>query len=393
MVVIEQIKAFERELVAIRHDLHAHPELGFEETRTAALISNKLKEWGIETHEGIARTGVVGVIRGSRAGNRSIGLRADMDALAIEEKTGLPYASTIPGKMHACGHDGHMAMLLGAGRFLAQNRDFAGTVYLIFQPAEEGLGGGRQMIEDGLFERFPIDAVYGMHNDASHPVGQFATRAGAMLAASDTWSVRFHGTGGHGGAGVHLATDPTIPMAHFILACQSIIGRNIPALEAAVISVGHVSAGAVEAPNIIPAEVLVKGTARSYSGEVRDRIEQRLRETATRIAEASNCTAELIYERRYPPLINDIEKTRTAVLAATAVVGAQNVEANMQPVTASEDFSFMLQERPGAMIMIGNKGKTDETAHFVHTPMYNFNDEIIPTGVAYWITLANEELK
>ncbi|MDH2328183.1 M20 family metallopeptidase [Cereibacter sp. SYSU M97828] len=381
------IASFKDDLVAIRRDIHAHPELGFEETRTAALVAAKLREWGVEVHEGIAKTGVVGTLRGNLPGNRSIGLRADLDALALTEKTGLPYASTVPGKMHACGHDGHTAMLLGAARYLAANRDFAGTVHFIFQPAEEGLGGGREMVAEGLFDRFPVDAVYGMHNEAGLPVGTFALRPGPYMAAGDTWQVSFVGTGGHGGAAPHLATDPTVPAANFILGVQTIIGRNIPASEAAVISVGHIAAGNAGAPNIIPDTVFVKGTARSYSPAIRDLIERRLTELANAHAAAHGCRAEPVYIRRYPPLVNDPAATATAVTAAAGVVGDANVNADGPRHTGSEDFAFMLEARPGAMIMIGNGVNDDGTAHFVHTPHYDFNDEIIPVGVAYWVSL------
>lgn len=387
-----EIEPFRAELVAIRQDIHAHPELGFEETRTAALVAGKLRSWGIEVTEGIARTGVVGTLRGRLPGNRAIGLRADLDALALTEKTGLPYASTNPGRMHACGHDGHTTMLLGAARYLAANPDFAGTVQFIFQPAEEGLGGGREMVAEGLFERFPVDRVYGMHNEAGRPVGEFVTAPGPYMAAGDTWQVTFVGTGGHGGAAPHLATDPTVPAAHFILAVQSIIGRNVPSKDAAVISVGHLAAGAVGAPNIIPDTVLVKGTARCYAPEIRDLIERRLAEIAAGTAAAHGCRAEPVYTRRYPPLVNDPEATAIAAAAAARVAGTGQVEANGPRHTGSEDFAFMLAARPGAMIMIGNGVKPDGTAHFVHTPHYDFNDEIIPLGVAYWVSLVQAEL-
>ncbi|MDB6454057.1 M20 aminoacylase family protein [Falsirhodobacter sp. 20TX0035] len=381
--ILKVVDTYMDELVAIRHDIHAHPELGFEEVRTAALVAEKLRGWGIEVHEGVGRTGVVGTLRGNLPGNRSIGLRADLDALPLTEKTGLPYASTIPGKMHACGHDGHTTMLLGAARYLSEHRDFAGTVHFIFQPAEEGLGGGREMLADGLFERFPVDAVYGMHNEAGRPVGDFATAPGPYMAAGDTWQVTFVGTGGHGGAAPHLATDPTVPAAHFVLGVQSIIGRNIAAVDSAVISVGHLAAGAPGAPNIIPDTVFVKGTARSYRPEIRDLVERRLAELAHAHAAAYGCTAEPVYIRRYPPLINDPAATDRAVAAAAQVVGEGRVDGNGPRHTGSEDFSFMLEARPGAMIMIG----IGEDAPFVHTPHYDFNDRIIPTGVAYWVSL------
>ncbi|GGB11953.1 amidohydrolase [Brucella endophytica] len=390
--ILNAMKAFENDLIAIRRQIHAHPELGFEEHRTATLVASKLKEWGIEVTEGIGRTGVVGTLRGNRSGNRSIALRADMDALPLIEKTGLPYASTVTGKMHACGHDGHTTMLLGAARYLSENRDFAGMVHFIFQPAEEGLGGGRLMVEEGLFDRFPADAVYGMHNEPGRPVGEFGLRPGPFLAASDTWQVTFIGTGGHGGAAPHLATDPTIPAAQFILAAQAIVGRNISALEPSVISVGHIAAGAEGAPNIIPDTVVVKGTARSYSPAVRDTIERRLAEVSEGLAATHGCRAEPVYVRRYPPLINDAEATAKAVRAASDIVGRDKIDDDSVRQTGAEDFSFMLEARPGAMIMIGNGRNDDGSFHFVHTPHYDFNDEIITLGAAYWVSLVQQEL-
>jgi len=390
--ILAAIKAYEDELIAIRRDIHAHPETGFEEVRTAALVAEKLRSWGVETHEGIAKTGVVGTLKGNRPGQRAVALRADMDALFIEEKTGLPYASTVPGKMHACGHDGHTAMLLGAARYLAENRDFAGTVHFIFQPAEEGLGGARVMIEEGLFDRFPADAVYGMHNNPGRAVGEFGIRPGPMMAASDSWTVTFGGTGGHGGSAPHLATDPTMVMAQFILAAQAIVGRNVPPVEPAVISVGHVSGGAIGSPNIIPSEVVVAGTARSYSPKVRDTLERRLREVAEGLAATSGCTAAMHYQRRYPPLVNHAEQTAIAAGVAASIVGADKVDTAMPMRTGAEDFSFMLEKKPGAFIFIGNGVKPDGSSHYVHTPLYDFNDEILALGATYWVTLVGQEL-
>ncbi len=390
--VLDAIKAYEADLVAIRHDIHAHPETGFEEVRTAALVAKTLRGWGIETHEGIAKTGVVGTLKGDRPGQRAVALRADMDALFIDEKTGAAHSSTVPGKMHACGHDGHTTMLLGAARYLAENRDFAGTVHFVFQPAEEGLGGGKLMVEEGLFDRFPADAVYGMHNNPGRPVGEFGIRPGAMMAAADTWTVSFGGTGGHGGSAPHLATDPTVVLAHFILAAQAIVGRNVPSVEPAVISVGHIAAGAAGSPNIIPPEVVVSGTARSYSPAVRDTLERRLRETAEGLAATYGCTAEVHYHRRYPPLINHPEQTAIAAGVAAGIVGADKVATDIPRLTGAEDFSFMLQQRPGAFILIGNGVEPDGSYHYVHTPHYDFNDAIIALGATYWVSLVGHEL-
>jgi hippurate hydrolase len=315
-----------------------------------------------------------------------------MDALFIDEKTGAAHSSTVPGKMHACGHDGHTTMLLGAARYLSENRDFAGTVHFVFQPAEEGLGGGRLMVEEGLFDRFPADAVYGMHNNPGRPVGEFGIRPGAMMAAADTWTVSFGGTGGHGGSAPHLATDPTVVLAHFILAAQAIVGRNVPSVEPAVISVGHIAAGAAGSPNIIPPEVVVSGTARSYSPAVRDTLERRLRETADGLAATYGCTAEVHYHRRYPPLINHPEQTAIAAGVAAGIVGADKVATDIPRITGAEDFSFMLQQRPGAFILIGNGVEPDGSYHYVHTPHYDFNDAIIALGATYWVSLVGHEL-
>ncbi len=386
------VREFESELVRIRRDLHAHPETGFEEVRTARLIAEALRSYGIEVHEGIARTGVVGVLRGRRPGKRAIGLRSDMDALPIHEQGTGAHCSTVPGKMHACGHDGHATMLLGAARYLAAHPDFAGTLHFIFQPAEEQLAGGRAMVEAGLFERFPCDAVYGMHIRPGAPAGQFSTKVGPMFAASDKWTVTFHGTGGHGGSTPHLSTDPTMPLAQFILGVQTIIGRNVAASDVAVLSVGHVSAGDAGAPNVIPAEATVVGTARSYLPAVRDTLEKRLNELAAALAAAHNCSASIRFERGYPPVVNRAEQVAIALEAAAAVAGTENVDGNMAARTASDDFAFMLEQKPGAFMMIGNGVGLDGKYHNVHTPLFDFNDAIIPAGVCYWIELVKREL-
>jgi hippurate hydrolase len=391
--LIADLKAFEPELIAIRQDIHRHPEVGFEETRTAALVAERLRAWGLDVTEGIARTGVVATLKGRLPGQRAIGLRADLDALHIHEVPGRAHGSAIPGKMHACGHDGHTAMLLGAARYLADHPDtFGGTVAFIFQPAEEGLGGGREMVEQGVFDRFPVDAVYGMHNMPGIPAGEFRTRTGAFLAASDTWSVAFTGTGGHGGAGAHLSTDATLPLAHFIMALQTIVSRNVAAADTAVVSVGSIAGGDPGSPNIIPSRVTITGTARSYNPKVRDLMEQRLAEIAHAQAAVFGCSAEVIYDRRYPPLITHAEQTAMSVAAATVLVGADKVDNNCTPVTGSEDFSFMLQVRPGGFIMIGNGTSPDGSVHHVHTPKYDFNDEILTLGAAYWVQLVRIEL-
>jgi amidohydrolase len=379
------------QLTAIRRDIHRHPETAFEEKRTAQIVAEKLQGWGIEVHRGLAKTGVVGTLKGKRPGQKTLGLRADMDALHLQEKNDFDYASVNANKMHACGHDGHTTMLLGAAKHLAAEPDFAGTVHFIFQPAEEGLGGARVMIEEGLFDKFNCDAVYGMHNMPGIPTGRFAIRSGAMLASSDSWQVTFKGTGGHG-AMPDRGTDPTFVAGQFIVAVQGIIGRNVPPAQAAVLSVGHMAAGSAGSPNVIPSEVLISGTARSFSPAVRALLERRLAEVAAGIAQAGGCTAESKYLRRYPALINAIEQTSLAVEAAALTVGRENVEPNTPPISGAEDFAFMLEKKPGAYIMIGNGGTEEGGCHNVHSPLYDFNDAILTTGAAYWVNLVQLEL-
>ena len=379
------------ELTAIRRDIHRHPETAFEERRTAQIVADKLQSWGIEVHRGLATTGVVGTLKGRRPGQKTIGLRADMDALHLQEKNEFDYASVHANKMHACGHDGHTTMLLGAAKHLAAAPDFAGTVHFIFQPAEEGLGGARVMIEEGLFEKFNCDAVYGMHNMPGFPSGHFAIRAGAMLASSDSWQVTFKGTGGHG-AMPDRGTDPTYVAGQFIVAVQGIVGRNVPPSQTAVLSVGHIAGGSAGSPNVIPSEVLISGTARSFSADVRDLLERRLAEVAAGIAQAGGCTAESKYLRRYPALVNSVEQTSLAVEAAAMTVGRENVDPNTPRISGAEDFAFMLEKKPGAYIMIGNGGPDEGGCHNVHSPLYDFNDRILTTGAAYWVNLVQLEL-
>jgi hippurate hydrolase len=390
--LVDALRAHEAEMIDIRHQIHRNPEVGFEETQTAALVAKKLREFGLEVTEGIAKTGVVATLKGKQPGQRAIGLRADLDALHIQEVPGRNYGSTVPGKMHACGHDGHTAMLLGAAHYLSEHPDFGGTVNFIFQPAEEGLGGGKKMVEEGLFDSFPVDAVYGMHNMPGIPVGHFHTRTGSFLAASDSWEVSFHGTGGHGGAGAHLATDPTLAVAQFITAIQTIVSRSVPAIETAVVSVGSIMGGDPGSPNIIPSKVTLTGTARSYSPAIRDLLESRLTALAHAQAAAFGCTANVIYNRRYPPLITHAEQTDISIAAASDLVGAAQVVGNAAPITGSEDFSFMLEAKPGGFIMIGNGFAPDGSFHNVHTPGYDFNDDILTLGAAYWVKLVQTEL-
>jgi hippurate hydrolase len=390
--ILSTISAIEPELIAIRHDLHAHPETGFEERRTAGIVASTLRGWGLDVTDGVGRTGVVATLKGKQPGTRAIGLRADMDALNIKEATGLPYASTVSGKMHACGHDGHTAILLGAAYTLAQHRDFAGTIHFIFQPAEEGLGGGLAMLGDGLLERFPAEKLYGLHNWPGMPVGRFGTATGAFMAAGDTWTVTLRGTGGHGGAAAHRATDVTVAQAQFVMAAQTIVSRNVPALKPAVISVGYIDGGTWDSPNVIPSQVVIRGTTRSFDEKVRELLERRLGEVAHAVAAVHGCTAELQYERIFAPLVNDADCTATAIAVARSIVGEGQVEPTMAPVTGSEDFSFMLQQRPGNYIMLGNGVAADGSFASVHTPKYNFNDKALPLGVRYFVALAQREL-
>jgi hippurate hydrolase len=390
---LDKIRTYHPELTDIRRDIHAHPEMGLEETRTAALVADKLRAWGIDVTEGIGVTGVVGTVRGRLPGQRSIGLRADMDALSIPEQTGLPYASVNAGVMHACGHDGHTTMLLGAARYLSEHRDFSGTVHLIFQPAEEGRGGAKAMVDDGLFDRFPCDAVYGMHNMPGIPTGKFAIRKGAFLAAAGRWKVVFKGTGGHGGATPHLATDVTVAQAQYVMALQTIISRNVAPLEAAVISVGSIHAGSNQSSNVMPSELEITGTQRCFSKTTQAVLDKRMTELAHAMAAANGCTAEVELSWGTTPLVNHAEQTEVAVTAAIDLVGDANVYADAPPITGGEDFCYMLEAKPGAFIFIGNGVAETGTTHAVHTPLYNFNDDIIPLGVNWWVNIVREELK
>ncbi len=386
-----RLHALQPALVAIRRDIHAHPELGMEEVRTSALVAEKLKGWGLQVTEGIGKHGVVATLKGRRPGQRAIGLRADMDALAITEATGLPHASRNAGLMHACGHDGHTTMLLGAAKMLADDPDFGGTVQFIFQPAEEGRGGAKAMLADGLFERFPVDAVYGLHNQPGRPLGSFSIRPGPAMAAGDRWVVTFRGTGGHGGASPHLATDVTVLQAQFVLALQTVVARNVAAVDAAVISVGAIHGGSLLSTNVMPSEMVIGGTARSFTEAVRDTMERRMRELATGLAASFGCTAEVEYLRRGTALANHAEQTEVAVQAATAVAGPDRVDGHAGLITGGEDFSLMLKARPGAFMFMGI-GAGGPSSEALHTPTYDFNDDAIPLGIAYWLSLVEQEL-
>ncbi|MDB5592993.1 amidohydrolase [Enterovirga sp.] len=390
--LLAELEPLRADLTALRRDIHRHPEMGFEEHRTASLVAAELRGYGLAVAEGIGGTGVVGTLRGRRPGNRALALRADMDALQIEERTGLPYASETPGTMHACGHDGHTVMLLGAARHLAARPDFAGEVHFVFQPAEEGRGGAARMIADGLFERFPCDAVYGMHNAPGLPVGRFRLRPGPMMAAVDFFTVTFRGTGGHGGSTPHLATDVTIAQAHFCLALQNVIGRNVPAVEPAVVSIGSIRGGSPDSPNVMPADLVITGTVRTFSETARDIVQRRLIELAHAHAGAQGCTAEVEYGRYASVLVNHPDHTTIAAGAAAALVGPEAVDADAPPITGGEDFADMLQVKPGAFLFIGNGVAPDGTFHAVHTPHYDFNDDILTLGAGYWVSLVRQEL-
>ena len=372
------------EITAIRRDIHAHPEILYETHRTSALVAERLRAVGCdEVTTGVGRTGVVGVIRGRAQGSgKTIGLRADMDALPILEATGLDYASQTPGAMHACGHDGHTAMLLGAAQYLAETRNFDGTVVVIFQPAEEGGAGGRAMCEDGLMERWSIDEVYGMHNWPGRPVGSFAIRPGAFFAATDIFEIEIEGKGGHA-AKPNETVDSTLVAAHVVLAAQSIASRNADPVDNVVVSITSIESSS-KAFNVIPQRVHLKGTVRTMSAGMRDMAERRLSEIAEGTAAAYGATARVTYTRNYPVMVNADEPTTFAAEVARAVSGGCD-EAPL--VMGGEDFAFMLEERPGAYILVGN----GDTA-MVHHPEYNFNDEAIPAGCSWWAELVERRM-
>ncbi len=381
MSVIPEIIAYKDELTEWRRDIHAHPELCYEENRTSDLVAKRLASFGIEVTRGIAKTGVVGTLKAG-TGNRAIGLRADMDALPLHEKNEISYRSRNDGKMHACGHDGHTTILLGAARYLAKTRNFDGTVHFIFQPAEEGGGGGKMMVEEGLFERFPVEAVYGLHNAARHPAGKFFTRPGPVMAASASFDLQVTGRGTHA-ARPESGHDAVVAAAHMVTALQSVVSRTISPFDTAVVSVTQIHAG--DAYNIVPEEVQIRGNCRAYRAEVMDRMEANIRRVAENTAAAHGAIARLDFRRGYPPLVNHARETEVACDAAALVVGAANVDRNGTPRMASEDFSYMLEARPGAFIFLGN-GDGEGTCD-VHNPRYDFNDEILPVGASYFARL------
>ncbi len=387
MPIIPQVRDYQDELTAIRRDIHAHPELAFAEERTADLVAAKLAEFGCEVHRGLAGTGVVGTIRRGNS-TAAIGLRADMDALPIHELNDFAHRSTDAGKMHACGHDGHTTMLLGAARYLAATRNFEGVVNLIFQPAEEGGGGGRVMVEQGLFDRFPCDAVFALHNKPGIAVGQIATRPGPLLAASDRWDIRIKGRGTHA-AHPHLGTDPFVIGAEIVLALQTIVSRSLDPLDTAVVSVGFVRGGS--AYNVIPDGLHIGGTARSFRPEAQDLIERRIGEIARGIAAVHGAVAEADYRRSYPPTVNHAAETAFAADVAAEICGADQVIRDVAPSMGGEDFSFMLNARPGAMLWLGNG--PGEGGCLLHNARYDFNDDALPIGVSFFARLAERFLE
>jgi hippurate hydrolase len=385
--IVNRVADLHADITAWRRDLHAHPEILYEVHRTAATVAEKLKAFGCdEVVTGLGRTGVVGVIRGRKGkSGRTIGLRADMDALPITEATGLPYASTAPGKMHACGHDGHTAMLLGAARYLAETRNFDGTAVVIFQPAEEGGAGGKAMCDDGLMTRFGIDEVYGMHNSPNMPIGSFGIRPGPIMAAADYITVVIEGHGGHA-ARPHLTIDPVVIGCHTIIAMQSVVSRNTDPLKSAVVSVTMFQAGTAD--NVIPQRVQLDGTVRTLDEDVRVMVEQRLAQIVEHTAAAFGAKAKFTYRRNYPVLVNHEKQTAFAADVASEVAGEKQVNRELSPMMGAEDFSFMLNERSGAFIWVGNGPSAG-----LHHPEYNFNDEAIPFGTSYWVRLVETALR
>jgi len=384
----DQLESWKDDLTALRRDIHAHPETAFEEFRTADIVAERLESYGIEVHRGLAKTGVVGTLKAG-TGNRAIGLRADMDALPIEELNDFAHRSTHQGKMHACGHDGHTTMLLGAARYLAETRDFDGIVHFIFQPAEENEGGGGVMVVEGLFEQFPCEGVYGMHNMPGLKAGHFAVREGPIMAAFDRFTVHIQGKGAHA-ALPHTGVDPIVVGAHLVTAWQTLVSRTTDPIDSVVLSVTKFHGG--DAYNVIADRIELGGTIRSFRADTRDRMERQLREMGERLCESFGAAFEMRYDRCYPATVNTGDETGYAAAAAARVVGAENVDTKTPPLMGSEDFAFMLQARPGCYILIGNGAGDDAGACMVHNPHYDFNDDILTTGARYWAQLAQDLL-
>jgi hippurate hydrolase len=384
---LEAIRAHEAEMVAIRRQIHSNPELAFEETATADLVAERLQRWGYEVHRGLGITGVVGTLKAGSS-KRRIGLRADMDALPIKEASGKPWASQVLGKMHACGHDGHTAMLLSAARHLAATQNFDGILHVVFQPAEEGLGGAKKMLDDGFLELFPCEAMFGMHNMPGRPLGKFAAVPGYALASSDSAIIKVRGTGGHG-AMPHFAADPVVAASSLVMALQTIVSRNVPPLQMGVVTVGAFLAG--DAPNVIPGVAELRLTIRAFRPEVRDLLERRIKEIAQAQAAAFGCSVEVDYQRRYPMLYNHPKETALCTEVLRGWLGSEGL-LDVEPVTGSEDFAFFLEKVPGCYVFIGN-GEGSEGGCMVHNPGYDFNDAALSTGASYWVKLAEAYLK
>ena len=401
MKLLEPFLNWQSEIQAIRKDIHAHPELSYQEHRTSELVADLLEKWGITVHRGLAGTGVVGEIRG-RAGasgtlsTSAIGLRADLDALPMQEINTFAHASQHDGKMHSCGHDGHTAMLLNAAHYLVEHKNFDGTVYVIFQPAEEGGAGAQKMIDDGLFTRFPMQAVFGMHNWPGIPVGSFALTAGPMMASSNEFCITVRGKGAHGGM-PHLGVDPIMTAVQIAQTLQTIVTRNRHPLEAAVLSITQIHGGSAD--NVIPTEVVMRGTVRTFTLETLDLIEQRMGEIIANSVSAMGATADFSFIRSYPPTINHANETAFCADVMRSIVGANQVNEHVQPSMGAEDFSYMLQTVPGCYVWIGNgQGDHRESGHglgpcMLHNGSYDFNDELLPLGATYWVRLAEEWFK
>ena len=387
MPIINRIAEFHGELTKWRRHIHAHPETAFEEYETASFVAKKLQEFGIEIDQGLARTGVVGTLRGNHGNGPAIGLRADMDALDIQETSTHDYVSTKPGKMHACGHDGHTTMLLGAAKYLSETRNFSGTVHFIFQPAEEIAGGGREMVNDGLFTKFPCKTVWGMHNFPGQDIGTFAVCPGPAMAAADTIDITLKGQGTHA-AFPHQGTDVMVAASHLVTALQTISSRSIDPMESVVLSITQIHAG--ETYNIIPEEITLKGTVRSFKTEIQDIAETSIRRITDGITKAFGMKYEVTYTRGYPATINSLPESEFAAEVAADVVGEENVLTDLAPKMGAEDFSFMLNENPGCYIWVGNgPGKG---GCYLHNPKYDFNDEVLPIGASYWARLVEKSL-
>jgi hippurate hydrolase len=396
MKLLEPFLNWQSEIQAIRRDIHAHPELAYEEQRTADVVARALEQWGIPVHRGMGGTGVVGIIKGKTEGTKAVGLRADMDALPMQEINTFPHASKHQGKMHGCGHDGHTAMLLNAARYLAQHNDFEGTVYAIFQPAEEGFAGAQRMMDDGLFKKFPMQAVFGMHNWPGLAVGSFGLTAGPIMASSNRFIITVKGKGAHGGM-PNLGVDPLMATVQMAQSLQTIITRNRNPLDAAVLSITQIHGGSAD--NVIPTETIMRGTVRTFTLETLNLIEKRMQEIVANTAAAMGCEADFVFERTYPPTINHAKESAFAAKVMRSIVGDQNVNDHVQPTMGAEDFAFMLQEVPGCYVWIGNgMGDHRLPGHglgpcMLHNGSYDFNDDLLPLGATYWVKLAQEWLK